>query len=92
MDGFGVQSHPPNIEAEQGFAVSGLAATLREAEPGTRVRLVLDDGREITGALGRVGDETVELDENHVELRRVTRLKLEFGSAQRSGARPKQAA
>ena len=91
MDGFGVQ-HPPNIEAEQGFAMSGLAATLREAEPGTRVRLVLDDGREITGALRDVDDETVDIDETRVELRRVRRLKLEFGSARQSGARPKQAA
>jgi hypothetical protein len=72
--------------------VSGLAATLREAELGTRVRLVLDDGREITGALRGVNDETVDLDEIRVELRRVRRLKLEFGSAPRSGARPKQAA
>jgi hypothetical protein len=72
--------------------MSGLAATLREAEPGTRVRLVLDDGREVTGALRGVNGETVDLDETHVELGRVRRLKLEFGSARRGGAGGRKAA
>jgi hypothetical protein len=69
------------------FAVSGLAATLRAADPGTRVKLTLDDGREVGGSLRGVNGETVDLDEARVELRRVRRLCLEFGSATRNGRR-----
>ena len=69
--------------------MSGLAATLRASEPGTRVLLTLDDGREIVGALGEVNGETVDVDETRVELRKVKRLRLEFGA---SRDRPRQAA
>jgi hypothetical protein len=74
--------------------MSGLAATLREAEPGTRVRLVMEDGSEVAGALGRVDDETVDLDDGdqHIELRNVKRMNLEFSSPRRSRAQPKRAA
>ena len=67
--------------------MSGLAATLRAADPGTRVKLVLDDGREVGGSLRGVSGETVDLDEEKVELRKVKRLCLEFGSAARNGRR-----
>jgi hypothetical protein len=74
--------------------MSGLAATLREAEPGTRVRLVMEDGSEVAGALGRVDDETVDLDDGdqHIELRNVKRMNLEFSSPPRSRAQRKRAA
>jgi len=68
--------------------MSGLAATLRAADPGTRVRLVLDDGSEVSGELGAVNGETVEVDGTSVELKTVKRLGLEFGAR----ARPRQAA
>jgi hypothetical protein len=71
--------------------MSGLAATLREAEPGTRVRLVMEDGSEVAGALGRVNGETVDLDDQHIELRNVKRMNLEFSST-RSRAQRKRAA
>jgi len=67
--------------------VSGLAATLRAADPGTRVKLVLDDGSEVGGSLRGVNGETVDLDETRVELRKVKRLCIEFGSATRNGRR-----
>jgi hypothetical protein len=67
--------------------VSGLAATLRAADPGTRVKLTLDDGREVGGSLRGVKGETVDLDEARVELHKVKRLCLEFGSAARNGHR-----
>jgi hypothetical protein len=74
--------------------MSGLAATLRQAEPGTRVRLVMDDGSEVAGALGRVNGETVDLDDGdqHIELRNVKRMNLEFSSPPRSRAQGKRAA
>lgn len=74
--------------------MSGLAATLREAEPGTRVRLVLEDGSEVAGALGRVNDETVDLDDGdqQIELRQVKRMNLEFSSTPRSRAQRTRAA
>jgi hypothetical protein len=56
--------------------VSGLAATLRTAEPGTRVLLLLDDGSERSGALRSVKGETVDLDGERVELARVKRVRL----------------
>jgi hypothetical protein len=74
--------------------MSGLAATLREAEPGTRVRLVMEDGSEVAGALGRVNDETVDLDDGdqQIELRQVKRMNLEFSSTPRSRAQRTRAA
>jgi hypothetical protein len=67
--------------------VSGLAATLRAAEPGTRVRLLLDDGREVTGALRGVNGETVDLDEMRIELGQVKSIRLEFSSTPRTPGR-----
>jgi hypothetical protein len=63
--------------------MSALAATLREAEPGTRVRLLLKDGAVVSGTLLSVNGESVELDdggETRIDLSEVKRLKLEFGS------------
>ena len=68
--------------------MSGLAATLLAADPGTLVRLVLDDGSEVSGALGAVNGETVKVDGRSVELKTVKRLGLEFGTRER----PRQAA
>ncbi len=62
--------------------MSGLAATLRETEPGTRVRLQMRDGSEVTGTIGDVDDESVSLDGGgEVELKRVRRIVLEYGEA-----------
>jgi hypothetical protein len=66
--------------------MSGLAATLREAELGTRVHLLLDDGEIVSGALRGVNGEWVELGDMRIELRRVKRLKLQFGSERRRAA------
>jgi small nuclear ribonucleoprotein (snRNP)-like protein len=62
--------------------VSSLAATLRKAEPGIRVRLVLEDGSEVAGVLRGVDGDVVELDEGvtRVDLRRVKRVNLDFSS------------
>ncbi len=68
--------------------MSGLAATLLAADPGTRVRLVLEDGSEVSGELGTVNGETVEVDGKSVELKTVKRLRLQFGARDR----PRQAA
>ncbi len=74
--------------------MSGLAATLREAEPGTRVRLEMEDGSEVAGALGRVNGETVDLDDGdqQIELRQVKRMNLEFSSTPKSRAQRTRAA
>jgi hypothetical protein len=64
--------------------MSALAATLREAEPGTRVRLLLKDGEVVSGTLLSVNGESVDLDDDgemRIDLSEVKRLKLEFGSA-----------
>jgi hypothetical protein len=74
------------------MGLTGIAATLREAEPGTKVRVVLEDGREITGALRAVDGESVDIDEWRVDLRQVKRLNLEFSSAPRSKQQRKKAA
>jgi hypothetical protein len=67
--------------------MSGLAATLREADPGTRLRLVLKDGEEVTGTLLSVNGESVTLDGGDlVQLERVKRLYLEFGARRRKAA------
>ena len=66
--------------------MSALAATLREAEPGTRVRLLLKDGEVVSGTLLSVNGESVDLDDDgemRIDLSEVKRLKLEFGSAPR---------
>jgi len=63
--------------------LSGIAATLQEAEPGTKVSLMLDDGEEVAGSLVEVSGETVDLgDARRVELNHVKRLRLDFSSAQ----------
>jgi hypothetical protein len=65
--------------------MSGLAATLREAEPGTQVRLKMRDGSEVSGALRDVNGESIGLDDGRkrVELKKVARIRLEFGSVPR---------
>jgi protoporphyrinogen oxidase len=62
--------------------VSSLAATLREAEPGIGVRLVLEDGSEVAGVFRCVDGDVVELDDGakRVDLRRVKRVNLDFSS------------
>ena len=63
--------------------MSALAATLREAEPGTRIRLLLKDGKVVSGTLVSVNGESVDLDddgETRIDLSEVQRLRLEFGS------------
>ena len=61
--------------------MSGLAATLRQTDPGTRVRLEMRDGSEVSGRVAQVDGETVSLDNGGgvVELRQVRRVVLEFG-------------
>jgi hypothetical protein len=73
--------------------MTGLAATLRQAEPGIRVRLLLQDGREVVGAFRSVNGETVDLGDGHqrIELRDVKRVKLEFSSAPQRRRRRKAA-
>jgi hypothetical protein len=66
--------------------MSGLEATLREAEPGMTVSLLLDDGSEISGVLGHVNEEVVDVDDMTVELRRVKRVRVQFSSAPRKAA------
>ncbi len=64
--------------------MSALAATLREAEPGTKVRLMMRDGGEVTGTLRAVNGESVDLDDDgemRVDLSDVKRINLEFSSA-----------
>jgi hypothetical protein len=63
--------------------VSNLAATLREAEPGIGVRLVLEDGSEVAGLLRGVDGDVVELEDGatRVDLGRVKRVYLDFSSA-----------
>ena len=69
--------------------MSGLAATLRAAEAGTHVRLLLTDGSEVSGELRGVHEETVDIGGKAVELQMVKRLGLEFGSIRE---RPRQVA
>lgn len=68
--------------------MSGLAETLREAEPGTKLRLVLKDGNEVAGTFSGVNGESVSLDDGQrrIELKQVKRLYLEFGSTKRIAA------
>jgi hypothetical protein len=77
--------------------MSGLAATLREIDPGTKVRLEMRDGSEMSGTVANVSGESVSLDNGGgvVELRQVRRVVLEFGETpkqRRSSQRSKQAA
>ena len=77
--------------------MSGLAATLREIDPGTKVRMEMRDGSEVSGTIGDVNGESVALNDGGevVELRQVRRVVLEFGETptqRRSGQRPKKAA
>jgi hypothetical protein len=77
--------------------MSGLAATLREIDPGTKVRLEMRDGSEMSGTIANVSGESVSLDNGGgvVELRQVRRVVLEFGETpkqRRSSQRSKQAA
>ena len=73
--------------------MSGLAATLRETDPGTKVRLEMRDGSEVSGTIGDVNGESVALSNGGgvVELRQVRRVVLEFGEAP-ARRRSKQAA
>jgi hypothetical protein len=48
--------------------MSGLAATLREAEPGTQVRLRMRDGSEVAGALSDVNGESIGLDDGSMRV------------------------
>jgi hypothetical protein len=68
--------------------LSGLAETLREAEPGTKVRLVLKDGQEVAGTFSGINGESVSLDDGQrrIELKQVKRLYLDFGSSKRKAA------
>ena len=66
--------------------MSGLEATLREAEPGMRVSLLLDDGSEVSGILGHVNAEVVDVDRMTVELRRVKRVKVQFSTPRKAAA------
>jgi Ethanolamine utilization protein EutJ (predicted chaperonin) len=63
--------------------VSSLAATLREAEPGIKVRLVLEDGSEVACVLRGVDGDVVELDggATPIDLGLVKRVNLDFSSA-----------
>lgn len=77
--------------------MSGLAATLRQTEPGTRVRIEMRDGSEVSGTVAAVNGESVSLDNGGgvVELRQVRRVVLEFGETpeqRRSSQRRKQVA
>jgi len=73
-------------------SMSGLAATLRQIDPGTKVRMEMRDGSEVSGTVGDVNGESVSLDDGGgtVELRQVRRVCLEFGEAPKQ--RPKQVA
>lgn len=75
--------------------MSGLAATLRETDPGTRVRMEMRDGTEVSGTVGEVNGESIALNGGGVvELRQVRRIVLEFGETpkqRRSSQRPKAA-
>ena len=60
--------------------MSGLAMTLRQTDPGTRVRMQMRDGSEVSGTIGDVNGESVMLgDGGRIELRQVLRIVLEFG-------------
>jgi hypothetical protein len=61
--------------------MSGLAATLRETDPGTKVRMEMRDGSEVSGTIGDIEGESVALKDGGgvVELRQVRRIVLEFG-------------
>ena len=88
-DGFGVLPHHRWLRtgAERGLAMSALAATLREAEPGTRVRLLLKDGKVVSGTLLSVNGESVDLDDNgemRIDLSEVKRLNHSARSSARS--------
>jgi hypothetical protein len=63
--------------------MSGLAATLRETDPGTKVRMEMRDGSEVSGTIGDIEGESVALKDGGgvVELRQVRRIVLEFGEA-----------
>jgi hypothetical protein len=73
--------------------MTGLAAALRETEPGIKIRLVLQDGREVAGAFRSVNGETVDLGNGNqrIELRDVKRVNLEFSSAPKRKPRRKGA-
>jgi hypothetical protein len=77
--------HKRSTGMSNGKPVStGLAATLREAGPGIRVRFELVDGDSVAGSVGSVNGDLVDLDDGkRVDLRKVKRLSLEFSSAPR---------
>jgi hypothetical protein len=93
MDGVGGQDQTRiPTRTVQELAMSGLAATLRAADPGTRVLLKLRDGSEVEGELRDVNGESIGLDDGvRVELRQVERIRLEFGSVARKPKQPEAA-
>ncbi len=75
--------HKRSTTGSNGRPVStGLAATLREAGPGIRVRFELTDGNQVAGAVGNLEGDQVDLDDGkRIDLRLVKRVSIEFSSA-----------
>jgi hypothetical protein len=63
--------------------VSGLAETLREAEPGATISLHLYDGSEVAGSLLAVKGDWVDLDHERVALSDVKRIRIQYGTGRR---------
>jgi hypothetical protein len=61
---------------------TGLAATLREIDPGTQIRLLLRDGDEIAGEFDGVSGGAIRLDrERQVKIDDVKRLYVAYSEA-----------
>jgi hypothetical protein len=58
--------------------MNSLAATLREAEPGIKIRLLYEDGREVSGVFRGVSGDAVDLENGagRVDLTQVKRVDL----------------
>jgi hypothetical protein len=69
--------------------LTGIAATLQQADPGIKVCLVFKDGSEIGGAFRGVNGELVDLGDgkSRIELGQVKRVRLEFSPAPRTPRR-----
>jgi hypothetical protein len=64
---------------------TGLAATMREIEPGTQIRLLLRDGEEIAGEFDGVSGGTIGLDRgSHVDMDDVKRLYVAYGETSKA--------
>ena len=74
-----------NARAEEP-APGGLAATLREVEPGTPIRLLLRDGDEVSGDFDGVSEGTIGLGDGRrrVGLEEVKRLHLAYSPKRRA--------